>query len=151
MLRIVDRPGTGRGLVTEVPFGEGDVVARIHGHEYRTRPSRTTIQAAADRHIDNLRALACLNHSCDPSVHVDVTALTVTAVRDLAAGDELTFFYPSTEWAMAVPFDCACGGEGCLGRIDGAWHVPTAVLARYHLNAHIRELAAARDAAAGPL
>ncbi|RLU83573.1 SET domain-containing protein-lysine N-methyltransferase [Streptomyces griseocarneus] len=147
VLRIVDRPGTGRGLITEVPFREGDVVARIHGHVYRTHPTRTTIQAAVGRHIDDLRALSCINHSCDPSTHVDVTALTVTAVRDLVAGDELTYFYPSTEWAMAVPFDCACAGEKCLGRIDGAWRVPTAVLARYRLNAHIRELAAARDAA----
>lgn len=28
----------------------------------------------------------------------------------LKEGDELTFFYPSTEWSMAQPFDCLCKG-----------------------------------------
>jgi len=51
----------------------------------------------------------------------------------------VTFFYPSTEWKMAQPFDCLCGStvrpnfllvhpdfhgqwirQGCLERIEGA-------------------------------
>jgi len=100
--------------------------------------------------------------------------MTVVAARDLAADDELTFFYPSTEWSMAEPFDCWCGAERvrrglgvlggplvngherspaahrafsvprrrqCLGRISGAADMPVAALARYYINAHIRELA----------
>lgn len=29
--------------------------------------------------------------------------------RGLAEGQDITFFYPSTEWDMAQGFDCACG------------------------------------------
>ncbi len=37
--------------------------------------------------------------------------------RDLQVGDQLTFFYPSTEWASPRPFQCLCGaGVGkCIG------------------------------------
>lgn len=40
--------------------------------------------------------------------------------KGLNEGDELTFFYPSTEWDMAQPFDCHCGSENCLGKVRGA-------------------------------
>ncbi|EST29617.1 SET domain-containing protein-lysine N-methyltransferase [Streptomyces roseochromogenus] len=149
-VRIVDQPGTGLGLVTEVALREGDVVASICGAEYRSHPTRTSIQIADDRHMDGLQVVAYLNHSCDPGTYVDVRALTVIAARNLVPGDALTFFYPSTEWAMACPFVCACASDGCLGRVHGAQRVPTAVLSRYRLSAHIRELVTVRDAAAAP-
>jgi len=36
---------------------------------------------------------------------------------------QVTFFYPSTELSMAVPFSCKCGDPHCLGTISGsqAW------------------------------
>jgi hypothetical protein len=40
--------------------------------------------------------------------------------KGLKEGDELTFFYPSTEWNMAQPFDCHCESESCLGKVRGA-------------------------------
>jgi hypothetical protein len=36
--------------------------------------------------------------------------------RGLAEGQDITFFYPSTEWDMAQGFDCSCGAKvspGC--------------------------------------
>ncbi|MGW2190686.1 SET domain-containing protein-lysine N-methyltransferase [Streptomyces sp. NPDC001667] len=146
-VRIIDQPGAGRGLVTAIPLREGDVVARIRGHRFRDRPTRTSLQVAAGRHLDIPGTLAYLNHSCDPSTYVDVGTLEVVATRDLAAGEALTFFYPATEWEMASPFTCACASRHCLGRIRGARVVPTAMLARYRLSPHIQALAAARDAA----
>jgi len=32
----------------------------------------------------------------------------------LKKGDDITFFYPSTEWDMAQGFDCNCGAKVCL-------------------------------------
>ena len=58
----------------------------------------------------------------------------------LKAGDELSFFYPSTEWSMAQPFDCRCGEKECKGRISGAKDTPDEVLQKYWLNPHIEEL-----------
>ena len=58
----------------------------------------------------------------------------------LKEGDELTFFYPSTEWDMSQPFDCLCKTERCQGRITGAKDMDGKVLAGYWLNKHIEEL-----------
>ncbi|KAK0747670.1 hypothetical protein B0T21DRAFT_354848 [Apiosordaria backusii] len=58
----------------------------------------------------------------------------------LKAGEELTFFYPSTEYAMAQPFDCFCGSGECKGRISGARDMTRGQLEGMWLNVHIREL-----------
>jgi hypothetical protein len=79
-----------------------------------------------------------VNHSCDPAVALDLSSPDrslwhVRALKDIEVGDSgmpsaaastcqridhwsdaqlslsVTFFYPSTEWAMAQPFDCKCG------------------------------------------
>jgi hypothetical protein len=69
----------------------------------------------------------------------DVDHGRVAVVEDVRPGDELTFFYPATEWDMAVPFDCTCGAPECLGRIAGAKHLPRDLLSRYRLARHVRE------------
>ena len=63
----------------------------------------------------------------------------------LKEGDELTFFYPSTEWSMAQPFECLCKTEACAGEIKGARDMSKEVLGRYWLNKHIEEMLAERD------
>jgi hypothetical protein len=64
----------------------------------------------------------------------------VSLERDLKQGDELTFWYPSTEWKMAQPFECGCGEQGCKGTISGASDMSEDVLGEYWLNAHVVEL-----------
>jgi hypothetical protein len=78
-----------------------------------------------------------------------VGEVRVARDRDLAAGDELTFFYPSTEWSASRPFTCLCGaGAGvCIGEHRGSQHLPRALLQRYFVNAHVLQLLAERDAA----
>jgi hypothetical protein len=63
----------------------------------------------------------------------------------LQPGDELTFFYPSTEWSMGQAFDCFCGTKSCRGRISGAKHMSPKQLEGIWLNAFIRDLIAERD------
>jgi hypothetical protein len=60
-------------------------------------------------------------------------------------GDELTFFYPSTEWSMAQPFNCLCGKPTCRGRISGARDMTEEQLEGMWLNGHIRELLAEQE------
>jgi hypothetical protein len=55
------------------------------------------------------------------------------------------FFYPSTEWSMAQPFDCLCGTPSCRGRITGARDMPPEQLEGVWLNRHIRDLLEERD------
>jgi hypothetical protein len=56
-------------------------------------------------------------------------------------GDEITFFYRSTEWDMVQPFECLCGEHNCIGFVAGAQYLSIAALRGYFLNTHIQELA----------
>jgi hypothetical protein len=68
---------------------------------------------------------------------MDFSQMELRAIRDIEPGEELTFFYPSTEWDMSTPFQCLCGSSQCLKRITGARYLPLNVLGRYFINQHI--------------
>ena len=67
-------------LVAERAFAKGAVIATLEGLTPGAK-RYSTVQISKTEHID-------------------VDRMVVSATRDLAAGDELTFFYPSTEWDM---------------------------------------------------
>jgi hypothetical protein len=103
-----------------------------------TAASYLTVQLDDDVHIELVPAfLECINHACVPNVFFDMTRMALVALTPLAAGDELTFFYPSTEWTMTQPFTCRCGAPDCLRVIDGASNLSATVLARYALSPFI--------------
>lgn len=88
-----------------------------------------------------------MNHSCAPTAEMTLYPGAPgkwevrVGARGLKAGDDITFFYPSTEWDMAQGFDCSCGAAECLGRIDGAKSLSLPQLeARGLVNEHIRRL-----------
>lgn len=51
-----------------------------------------------------------LNHSCEPAM-VGVGSTLEIAVRDVAAGEEITCEYASLN--LPEPMDCRCGASGC--------------------------------------
>lgn len=117
---------------------EGGVVAPFTARETLDHPTYLTVQTAPGTHI--LLApeyLQYINHSCDPNVFFDTDRMEIRALRAIAPGDEVTFFYPSTEWSMDRAFECHCGAAGCLGQIAGADSLDAAVLVRYRFNRHI--------------
>ncbi len=141
MLRIVGgHSAYGARLITDEPFQRGDVIYHITGHRITDTPTYQTIQIGPRTHIEELGVLAYLNHSCQPNTIVNVVDLTVVSARDIAAGEELTFFYPSTEWEMDRPFICLCGAPQCVRLVAGAKHLSIDTLSHYFINAHIREM-----------
>ncbi|KAK7980070.1 hypothetical protein PG990_002934 [Apiospora arundinis] len=104
-------------------------------------PTYATVQFGKDKHLDLNSDLLYINHSCEPSLIFDTANLQIIAgPHGIQAGEELTFFYPSTEWEMAQPFDCLCGKPTCRGRIGGARDMTKKQLEGLWINGHIREL-----------
>ncbi|KAH8678038.1 hypothetical protein BX600DRAFT_451306 [Xylariales sp. PMI_506] len=104
-------------------------------------PTYATVQFDKDKHLNLNSDLLYINHSCEPSLIFDTANFRIIAgPNGLQAGEELTFFYPSTEWHMAQPFDCLCGKPTCRGRIAGARDMPKEKLEGLWINGHIREL-----------
>ena len=92
------------------------------------------------QHIElNPNYLQYTNHSCSPNVFFDTARMEVISLRAISAGEEITFFYPSTEWKLIEPFDCACGSEQCLQRIQGAAYLSGEELKRYRLTDYVQE------------
>jgi hypothetical protein len=132
-----------RCLRSRVRVAKGEVLIPFRAAAVHARPSRMTVQISERQHIELSPAfLELVNHGCAPNVAFDVEAWALIALAPIAPGDELTFFYPSTEWAMAAPFDCRCGAERCLGRVAGASQVPAEVLVGHRLAPHIARLVA---------
>ncbi len=127
----------GRGLVARIPIARGEIVAIKGGHivdsaTYATLDEHlrnSDIQIADDFHIVALDAdeydavMLFLNHSCEPNVGVAGNVVFV-AMRDIAAGDELT-----TDYALFDDYDgamtCRCGQPTCRRTISGKdWQRP---------------------------
>jgi hypothetical protein len=121
-------------------YEPGDVVADFAAGKVLSNPTYLTVQVDHDKHIMlQPEHLQYINHSCDPNVFFDTHRMKVVALKKIAEGDEMTFFYPSTEWNMVQPFKCFCGSGKCLGEIKGAAHINPEVLRSYKLTRFIQQ------------
>ena len=140
----------GSRAVSLVDLPAGCVFARITNSTPNAKKAYSSVQVGPNEHIELNSELLYCNHSCDPTLVFDMSRFEVRVAdhRPLKVGDPLTFFYPSTEWEMAQPFDCNCGaGVGvCKGRIMGAGMMNEAELKDYWLNPHILQLLESKKA-----
>ncbi|MCJ7432383.1 MAG: SET domain-containing protein-lysine N-methyltransferase [Anaerolineales bacterium] len=128
-----------RSLITKQAYSKGEVISSILSDNTVNKPTRFTVQISRDEHT-HVGKLAALNHSCNPNVILDTENLQMVACRDIAKSEELSFFYPSTEWEMAAPFICLCGASNCIHVVAGARFLPLSTLEHHYLSRHIREL-----------
>lgn len=133
---FIAKQGThGIGVVACRPYRRGEVLCPFYWDEILDHPTVHSVQIDEQQHAEPRPfLLRYINHSCDPNVIFDVDAMMVRAVRDIRHGEELTFFYPATEWDMNEPFRCACDAPDCHGWIAGASHMPLDILKRYDLS-----------------
>ncbi|WP_347557440.1 SET domain-containing protein-lysine N-methyltransferase [Robbsia sp. KACC 23696] len=139
----IRRTRYGGGLIAGKAWHKDDILAQLNWTDAVDAPTRWTVQLGPRKHAELLPPiLSWSNHSCDPNIAMDIGANVVRALRDIANGDDLVWFYPSTEWKMIESFQCECGTKSCLGLIDGAETLAAEVLSRYRLSpnveAHIR-------------
>lgn len=128
-----------RSLITKQAYKKGQVICEIPSDNVINKASRFTVQIGRNEHTD-VGKLAALNHSCDPNVILDTENMVMVTRYDISKNDELSFFYPSTEWEMAAPFICLCGASNCIHVVAGARFLPLSTLENHFLNRHIREM-----------
>ncbi len=127
----------GRGLVAVAPIAAGEIVAIKGGHlvdtgTFSALPERlrnSDVQIADGVHLVALDeaeyepVMLFINHSCEPNVGF-AGNIVLVAMRDVAAGEELT-----TDYALFDDADdlmpCNCGTPSCRGTISGRdWQLP---------------------------
>ena len=119
-------------------FEQDEIVAQFGADEILSTPNYLTLQIGHDKHILlNPPYLQYINHSCEPNCFFDTEKMCLRALKKIETGQELTFFYPSTEWNMQQPFFCFCKSENCLGEIKGAAHLSTQEASRHKLTPYI--------------
>src|SRR5512144_2770344 len=128
-----------RSLITKQAYARGEVICEIPTEKLFDKANRYTVQIDQDKHTE-VGKLSALNHSCDPNVILDTESVGMVARRDIETGEELSFFYPSTEWEMDAPFICLCGASNCIHVVAGARFLPLSTLENHYLNRHIREM-----------
>jgi hypothetical protein len=122
-------------LFSVVDFQPGDIICDFGAAAILPAPSPLTVQVGMNEHIYlQPGVLQYINHSCSPNVFFDLATFKAICLRTINKGDELFYFYPSTEWEMAEPFECLCGSPNCLGRIAGASRLPKDVIQNYRFS-----------------
>ena len=110
-----------KALHATVAIQPGQVISKFHAGITQSYATYLTVQTGVDTHITlQPEFLQYINHSCAPNVFFDTAAMQLVCLRPLQPGDELTFFYPSTEWSMARPFACQCRSASCIAKVHGA-------------------------------
>ena len=66
----------------------------------------------------------CFNHSCEPNLGF-IGQIGLVAMRDIEAGEELTFDYAMSDGSQYDEFECDCGNPTCRRKVTGNdWALP---------------------------
>lgn len=148
----------GRGLFATAPIKKGELIWRKEaGEKYYTQAEiaglspaernnfyRYCYQAGPDQFYGTPDGKAgddadYMNHSCDPNTWFEADG-SMTALRDIAAGDEITYDYATSESRPDFVLECRCGSPLCRGMVrgDDLRRLP-ALRARYgyHILSHV--------------
>ncbi len=128
-------------------FQPGEVIADFSAGTIAAEPTYLTVQVGIGKHITlQPEFLQYINHSCDPNVFFNTTTMQLVALMEIEADEEMTFFYPSTEWKMTQSFNCYCGSRSCIGKIKGAAFLSGEVKEKYRFTDFIQQQLAKRPA-----
>ena len=136
-----------KALFAQQSFQPGEMIIEFFAGTIAAEPTYLTLQIDVGKHITmQPEFLQYINHSCAPNVFFDTTAMQLVALKEIQKGEEMTFFYPSTEWEMIQPFNCYCGSDNCIGRIQGAAFLTKNLWKQYRLTDFIQQQLAKRSA-----
>ncbi len=121
-------PIAGAGVFAREPIPQHELVAFWAGHaityaEVLALPpevSELSVQVWFDTFLgptrgEEIEAVDRMNHSCEPNCGVR-GSVALVARRDIAAGEELTFDYGTTD-AVGLRMQCKCGTPSCRGLV----------------------------------
>lgn len=88
---------------SKISLPAGALFTRIRTATHAPRQTYSSVQVGRDAHVELNSDILFINHSCAPCLEFDMATFEVRVVKEraLREGDELFFFYPSTEWRVA--------------------------------------------------
>jgi len=115
-------PHKGRGLFTLEQIATGTKVLTFQGRVLNTdelTDDLLAMQIGTDLWLCSDGSLAddCVNHSCDPNCGFPAGDLELHALRDIQAGEEITWDYSTSISEPGWTMECRCGSATCRGTI----------------------------------
>jgi hypothetical protein len=131
--REIPPKGFGSFAVDPIPMGTivatfgGTILTRINFETYPLEQRSRSIQIDMDQFVlgpESRESGDSINHSCLPNCGIR-NATQLIAMREIAAGEELTYDYATSDTSDYDEFECACGSDNCRGRVSGDdWKLP---------------------------
>jgi hypothetical protein len=125
MLEVRQTPNMGRGVYAMVPITRGTCLVKCEGW-----------LAATDKLHDDWHAMQvgpdlwlcsngdcldeCINHSCEPNAGFATGEPVLFALRDIAAGEQITWDYSTSIAEVGWTLECLCGAGQCR-RVVRSW------------------------------
>ena len=115
----------GAGVYTTAPIQKGALILEYTGPRLTAKACEgmyadtevTYLFAMDDENviIDGFGMAAFVNHTCDPNCETDQIddRIWIIALRDIAAGEELTYDYNLFDGDPGEKASCYCGMQGC--------------------------------------
>jgi uncharacterized protein len=100
----------------------------------QTTPQTLAVQIGPDRYLGASGEMDdFVNHSCDPNAGlvIDEAAVTLFAIRDIAACEEIYFDYSTTMNEDDFEMPCHCGSARCRKLVRDFKHLEPALKRRY--------------------
>jgi hypothetical protein len=124
----------GVGVFANQNLTKGQVVVRGRGLYQEKERTVHSFQVDRDKHMQLDKASRSINHSCDPNTGVrnnDTRGYDFVALRDIEAGEEITWNYETAEYEIAWMRKCRCGSKKCRGEVRGFKYLDDKTKDRY--------------------
>lgn len=122
----------GRAVYAASDFAAGETLIEFTGRRFRADKVPSVMQGSSDRFVQvtpdhymgpSGRIDDLINHSCDPNAGLRFTdtGVFLIAVRDIAAGEEISWDYSTTLMESNWHMICQCRSENCrrvIGNFD---------------------------------
>lgn len=128
----------GEGIFTKKDIKKGEYVCRINGKQFFWKYNEETDRDLAANWfglgkniwIDPQFPLSHINHSCDPNIGIK-GKIMFYALRDIKAGEELTFDYATSEEEIDWQMKCGCKSDKCRGYMTSIQLMPMKTYKKY--------------------
>ena len=129
-IEIKETQSRGKGMFAISPIAKDEEVVRwggifIHKDEAEKAKQEGKLVMQFDEDLYSIEDRGesdayFINHSCEPNVWMS-GPYTLVAMRDIAAGEELTADYVlwEADESKISTWECRCGSKHCRGRITG--------------------------------
>ncbi|HYW18819.1 MAG TPA: SET domain-containing methyltransferase [Nodularia sp. (in: cyanobacteria)] len=118
----IEQTAKGRGVFATQKFAQGETVVVGIPIEKVTERTIYSFQIDFDLHINLDEPAVVINHSCSPNTGVrnnQFGGYDFVALEDIAAGEEITWDYETTEYESIAVLRCLCGSLSCRGQTLG--------------------------------